>query len=85
MLIISVNVNAQQLYKGFIYDSATKAIMPTVRIENLTTHEGTYSNNIGYFELDAKEGDYIEFSFVSYKNKVVRIAAVDQRSYASIY
>ena len=35
--------------------------MTSVRVENLTTHEGTLSNNIGYFEIEAKENDYLVF------------------------
>ncbi|MCC7028970.1 MAG: carboxypeptidase-like regulatory domain-containing protein [Chitinophagaceae bacterium] len=85
LLFFSVSVNAQVLYKGFVYDSVSKATMRMVRVENITTHEGTYTNNVGYFEVDAKDGDYIEFSFVSYKNKVVKVSGADFSTYASIF
>lgn len=58
--------------------------MNAVRIENLNSHEGTYSNKIGYFELDVKEGDFVEFNFVSYKSKMIRISAAELKSYISV-
>ena len=71
--------------KGFVYDSASKAVMNTVRVENLTSHEGTFTNKIGYFELDAREGDFIEFNFLSYRSKMIRVTAEDLKGYKSVY
>ncbi len=84
-LLVSVGVNAQVLYKGFVYDSSSKAVLTTVRIENLTTHEGTSSNNIGYFEIGANANDYIIFSMVGYKNKIVKVEPNDNGTYKSIF
>lgn len=85
ILLVSLQVNAQVLYKGFVYDSASKAVLTTVRIENLTTHEGTASNNIGYFEIGANANDYVVFSMVGYKNKIIKVEANDNGTYKSIF
>ncbi|MBK8144002.1 MAG: carboxypeptidase-like regulatory domain-containing protein [Bacteroidetes bacterium] len=81
----SFTMNAQVQFKGFVYDSTSKAIMTSVRVENLSTHEGTLSNNIGYFEIEAKKDDYLVFSTIGYKNKIVKVSENDNGIYKSIF
>lgn len=84
-LFISLHSKAQILFRGFLYDSASKTILTPVRIENLSTHDGTTTNNNGYFEINAKVDDYIIFSYVSYKNKVVKIEGNENGLIKNIY
>ncbi|HQW45702.1 MAG: carboxypeptidase-like regulatory domain-containing protein [Bacteroidetes bacterium] len=85
LLYFANDLQAQIQYKGFVYDSLSKAVLNTVRIENLTTHEGTFTNNIGYFEIEAKENDFLVFSMFSYKNKIIQVSANDNGSYRSVF
>lgn len=85
LFIVAAQVHAQFVYKGFVYDSASKATMNPVRVENLTTHEGTFTNQVGYFELDAKPTDHIIFSMIGYKNLIVRVEENDNVKYNSIF
>jgi hypothetical protein len=85
LCLSAFTAHAQVQYKGFVYDSASKAIMTSVRVENLSTHEGTLTNNIGYFEIEAKQDDYLVFSTVSYKNKIVKVSESDNGVYKSVF
>ncbi len=78
-------LDAQTLYKGFVYDSTFKTALNPVRIENLTTHDGTYTNDIGYFQIEAKPSDHIIFSMVGYKNQVIIATENNATHYISIY
>lgn len=85
LLICSVSLRAQFIYKGFVYDSASKATLNPVRVENLTNHDGTYTNQVGYFQIDAKPGDRILFSMVGYKNQVFIADENNAGKYLSFY
>ncbi|KXK42417.1 MAG: hypothetical protein UZ11_BCD004001314 [Bacteroidetes bacterium OLB11] len=78
-------LNAQTLYRGFVYDSTFKTALNPVRIENLTTHDGTYTNDIGYFQIEAKPSDHIIFSMVGYKNQVIIATENNSAQYITIY
>jgi hypothetical protein len=66
-------VDAQIVFKGTIIDSVKKNTMNSVRVENLSTHQGDYSNLDGFFFIEGKEGDYIIFSYLGFNNKVIRL------------
>ncbi len=84
--ILFVNIaQSQNIYKGFVYDSAFKTTLNPVRVENLTTHEGRYTNEIGYFEIEAKHSDHIIFSMVGYKNQIVIATENNASNYISVY
>lgn len=78
-------VNAQVNYKGFVYDSSSKSVLTPVRIENMTTHQGTFTSGNGFFEITASLGDYIIFSYVGYKNKIVSVEGGDGKEVHKIY
>lgn len=70
-------LQAQFVLKGKIVDSVYKREMEAVSIENMTTHQGAYSNKQGFFELVVNEGDNIYVTYVGYKSKSLRIRAED--------
>jgi hypothetical protein len=72
-LFFSFTINAQIIVKGIVVDLETKKTINVVRIENVATHQGNATNAQGEFEIEGKEGDYMVFSCIGYKNKIVRI------------
>jgi hypothetical protein len=71
--IFGFQVDAQIVLKGTIIDSAKTNTINSVRVENLSTHQGDYSNADGFFSIEGKEGDYIIFSYLGFNNKVIRL------------
>ena len=71
--IFGFQVDAQIVLKGTIIDSAKTNAINSVRVENLSTHQGDYSNADGFFSIEGKEGDYIIFSYLGFNNKVIRL------------
>ncbi len=61
------------MIKGHVYDSSSKKVLSPVSIENLTTHQGTFTNANGEFQLEAKMGDYLYFTYVGFKNKSIKV------------
>jgi len=73
--IVASQVDAQIVFKGTIIDSAKNITINSVRVENLSTHQGDYSNLDGFFSIEGKEGDYIIFSYLGFNNKVIRLSS----------
>ena len=71
--IFGFQVDAQIVLKGTIIDSAKTNTINSVRVENLSTHQGDYSNADGFFSIEGKDGDYIIFSYLGFNNKVIRL------------
>jgi hypothetical protein len=71
--IFGFQVDAQIVLKGTIIDSAKRNTINSVRVENLSTHQGDYSNADGFFSIEGKDGDYIIFSYLGFNNKVIRL------------
>ncbi len=71
------HANAQVLIKGHVYDSSFNKVLTPVSIENLTTHQGTFTNSNGEFQLEAKMGDYLYFTYVGFKNKSIKVKEDD--------
>jgi hypothetical protein len=73
ILVCASLVDAQVILKGSVLDSATYKPMSLVRVENMTSHKGDFTSLTGEFSIEGKEGDYIIFSYVGFKNKTVRL------------
>lgn len=72
-ILLVINLDAQIIFKGTIIDSSNSRPLTTVRVENLTTHQGDFSKSNGDFFIEGKEDDYIIFSYLGFKNKVIRL------------
>lgn len=76
-LFYTLGSKGQFILKGKIVDSVYKRGLESVSVENMTTHQGAYSSQGGYFELEVNEGDNIYLTYVGYKPKSIHIKAED--------
>ena len=74
-MILAFGVCGQTL-KGVVADGETSKLLYPVTIVNLNTEQKTTTNESGYYELPAKNGDGISFSFLGYHTEQ-RIANPD--------
>jgi hypothetical protein len=65
LFLITFSVDAQTL-KGIVVDAETAKPLYPVTVVNLTTEQSTSTSESGYYELSAKNGDGISFSFLGY-------------------
>jgi len=72
-----LQAKAQVTLHGNVYDSVTNNPLTPVSIENLRTHQGTFSNAKGEFSMEAALGDYIIFTNVGYNKRVVQLKVSD--------
>lgn len=71
-LLLFCSDGFSQIKKGFVL-SEEKTALQEATILNIRTGNHTHSNDIGYFELAAADGDSIEVTHISYSSK--RVAA----------
>ena len=65
--ILSLVVSARgQTLKGIVLDAETTKPLYPVTIVNLATEQSTTTSESGYFDLPARSGDAISFSFLGY-------------------
>lgn len=77
-LVALLPAQAQFMLRGRVVDSASQKGLAPVSIENMSTHQGTFSTANGDFMLEVKPGDYVYFTYVGYKNRSVRVLAEDE-------
>lgn len=73
------------MIRGVVFDSTTLKSLSPVSIENISTHDGCFSNDNGEFALKASIGDYIVFTHVGYNRRVIRLKAMDNLDHMKIY
>ncbi|MEZ5046537.1 MAG: carboxypeptidase-like regulatory domain-containing protein [Chitinophagaceae bacterium] len=84
VLFISCKAQSQILYRAFIKDTITQKALKVVSIENMTTHQGTSSDQKGYFEIHASYGDFLLCKILGYKNKLVQVKYGDEKNIIQI-
>lgn len=57
--------------KGKVTDADEQSPLGGVSVENLRTGEGTMTNNLGEFTIAARNGDRLQFTFISKAPKIV--------------
>ena len=82
---LQMQSHAQVIVNGIVYDSTTKAPIFSATIENMTTHQGSFSNVKGEFRIEASLGDYIVFTHVGYARRVISIKVTDNISELKVY
>lgn len=58
---------AGQTLKGQVRDKLSQYPLYPVSVINLTTQQVTYSNEKGFFSIDAKAGEKVAFSYIGYR------------------
>lgn len=78
LLFALMPLRAQFMLRGRVVDSASQKGLVPVSIENMSSHQGTFSTTNGDFMLEVKPGDYVYFTYVGYKNRSIRVSAEDE-------
>lgn len=73
LTFIGMGINAQVTVRGVVTDETTKEPMPAVNILIKGTSLGTATDFDGRYEIQAKEGDVLEFSFVGFQTQTKKI------------
>ncbi len=84
-LPLALHAQKEGIYKGLIYNHATKQPLETANILNKTRFSGTISNQTGYFELPATVGDTLIVSYLGFKNYEIIIHPGDFERIHEIY
>lgn len=75
MLLICVSAFAQEslTLKGQVVDAGDNMPMPGVNVIVAGTNNGTSTNFDGNYEIDAKEGDVLQFTYVGYITQLIPV------------
>lgn len=57
-----------QVFKGKVTEVTNGQPLFPVTVVNIRTQQATYTNEQGYFSIEAEKGDRVAFSYVGYKN-----------------
>jgi len=74
------------LYAGFCYaqiegivsDAKDNEVLPFTHIYNLTSSKGTYTDINGFYRINAKAGDMLQFSYVGYVKQIITVGQSSQ-------
>ena len=73
LLLGNIAMAQQTVLTGKVTDSSSGEALPGVSIVVKGTTNGTITNMDGIYNLNAKKGDVLQFSFVGYKTQEVAI------------
>lgn len=78
ILLISTNLFAQRTsITGVISDKI--GIVPNAHVINVTSNEGTFSNQKGYFLIDAKVGDILQITSIQHYKKNIKVSSISMQ------
>ncbi|MEO8886113.1 MAG: hypothetical protein ABI367_08630 [Mucilaginibacter sp.] len=66
LFVLSHGVYAQSTLKGQIFDNATKAIIPKVKVTNIKKQRSAVADSLGRFAIEAAPGDRIVYTAPTY-------------------
>jgi hypothetical protein len=66
LFTVCIEIHAQSIVKGKIYDAKTDSVVAAVNVYNLNTKQSTRSDLSGSYSIIAEEGDQLVFSIVGY-------------------
>ena len=69
-----MEINAQSIVKGNIYDAKTDSVIAAVNVYNVNTKRSARSDLNGSYSIVAAEGDQLVFSIAGYKPDTVTVA-----------
>ena len=73
LFTFSMEIHAQSIVKGKIYDAKTDSVIATVNVYNVNTKRSARSDLSGSYSIIAAEGDQLVFSIVGYKPDTVTV------------
>ena len=71
LFIFCIEIHAQSIVKGKIYDGKTDSVITAVNVYNLSTKQSARSDLTGNYSITAAEGHQLVFSVVGYKPDTV--------------
>ncbi len=73
IFVLNANFNYSQktTIQGYIKDIDNGESLIGARIYNLNNEKGVLSNNYGYYSIQCKLGDSLQFSYIGYQTKII--------------
>ncbi|WP_298486105.1 SusC/RagA family TonB-linked outer membrane protein [uncultured Maribacter sp.] len=75
IFLITLGIKAQDSVSGLITDSETNDPIPGVNVVIKGTTTGTVSDFDGKYQINAKEGDVLVFSYISFKTLEIAVSS----------
>jgi len=64
--------------EGVVSDATNHEVLPFTSVYNLTTLKGVYTDINGFYRIDAKLGDALQFSYVGYVKQTITVGNSSQ-------
>ena len=81
LLLLCLEVNAQDVLDGRVYELGTTMPLTDVRVSNVNSGKSTITNSEGRFKLPAKKGDVIALYLYSYQPDTVFLIELKARDF----
>ena len=75
-ILYCIACNAQ--IEGMVSDAKDHEVLPFTHVYNLTTNKGAYTDINGYYRIDARQGDELQFSYVGYMKQNIKVTNVSR-------
>ena len=76
LLLYSGVCNAQT--EGIVSDAKDNEVLPFTHVVNLTASKGVYTDINGFYSIEAKQGDVLQFSYVGYVKQTITVGNASQ-------
>ena len=64
--------------EGIVMDANDNEVLSFTHVYNLTTLKGAFTDVNGYYRIEARQGDTLQFSFVGYLKQTIIVSATSQ-------
>ena len=64
--------------KGSVVDATNNEVLPFTHVYNLTASKGVYTDINGFYMIDAKQGDVLQFTYVGYVKQTITVGSALQ-------
>jgi len=85
VLFLNFTLSGQQFFNGTIIHSGTRQVLTGANIINLTSLDGTTSDENGMFVIPAKVNDSIIITFMGYKTVNIKVTEEQLKKHQTIY
>ena len=63
-----------QVVEGIVMDANDNEVLSFTHVYNLTTSKGVFTDVNGYYRIEVKQGDTLQFSFVGYVKQTITVS-----------